>query len=171
MILLFQALHSKYETAVKLIQNKTFIVLVSQRQGRLNQSALAGLLQHSGVNNKCQFQDISLKVLVPNINTAVPFQRSCLLVSYSKNYQHVMEYKGSLPFTARHWPLSWAGWIHSIFACLHIQNTHHQPTFTLFWGQVQLINPFMHYPLLYMAKTHKMEHIFQDHGAGSLLVM
>jgi hypothetical protein len=62
------------------------------------------------------------------------------------NYQHVMECKGSLPFTARHWPLSWARWIHSIFASLSIQNTQHQPTFTPFWGQVQLVHSFMHCP-------------------------
>jgi hypothetical protein len=35
--------------------------LALQGQGQLNQSALAGLLQHCGLNNKCQFQAISLK--------------------------------------------------------------------------------------------------------------
>jgi hypothetical protein len=54
---------------------------------------------------------------------------------------------------------------------LNIQNSQHQPTFTFFSGQLQLVNPLMHCPLLYKLKTHKTEHIFQDHGAGSLLVM
>jgi hypothetical protein len=42
-----------------------------------------------------------------------------------------MECKGSLPFAARHWPLSWDRWINSIFASLNMQNTQHQYTFTL----------------------------------------
>jgi hypothetical protein len=143
-----------------------FIIWTLQGQGQWNQSALAGLLQQDRVNNKCQFQAVSLKVLISNINhlyTAAPFQRM--------NYQHVMECRGSLPFTARHWPRSWARWIHSIFVSLSIQNTQHQPTFTLFWGQVQLVNPIMHCPLLYMVKAYKMEHIFRDYGAGLLLVI
>jgi hypothetical protein len=44
------------------------------------------------------------------------------------NYQHVIECKGSLPFTAmftaRHWLLSWATWIHSIFSSLSMQTIH-----------------------------------------------
>jgi hypothetical protein len=53
-----------------------FIVFALHGQGQLNQGALVGMLQHNGVNNKCQFQAISLKVLIPDINTAVPFQRN-----------------------------------------------------------------------------------------------
>jgi hypothetical protein len=69
----------------------------SQGQGKLNQIAMVGLLQYDGVNNKCQFQAICLRVLIPHINqihSVAPFQRSYQLLNYIINYQHVMERKG-----------------------------------------------------------------------------
>jgi hypothetical protein len=83
--------------------------------------------------NKCQFQAISLKVVRPNISQlhiAVPFHRSYYLLNYSMNYQHIIECKRSLAITTRHWPLSWARLLHSLFPSLSIQNTQHQNTFT-----------------------------------------
>jgi hypothetical protein len=50
---------------------KKFIVFASQGQGRWNQNALVGFLQHNGVNNKCQFQATSLKVLVPILTNSI----------------------------------------------------------------------------------------------------